>query len=370
LRGVMAGSGQTEDGATRVPVTADNVSRPWPVRPVPLPNESMTSWLVRLSESNGVTVKTAIKSLVSGARTGFDPDQRPPEEFVKALENRSLASLDQLNALTLLPFLAVLQQFKTQVGSNQMPWKCKDSNVHRLIKNQFCPLCLAADPIPHFRLSWRLSFVTVCDRHRIPLWDCCPFCDGPLDLLAEFKEVPKGLGSSTSFCRTCGSDLRGGLPNRISPGELETRDLVKSALQHQRTLLAVMKTGNLSKTTGPDIDAAKLFASFRLLLGTLVSPRYSDAIGRVLQAEWPTATSLPALFCRGQIEYDQMSTIARLVLMGISDWDAHGMNLDFFRSPGSLGQVPLTTSRYWKLRMEPVFSAEPKPYTLIDLNHF
>ena len=368
LRGAMAGSGQRGDGAPSTPVIADNDSRPWPVRPVPLPDESMTSWLVRLAESNGVTVKTAFNNLNPGARSAFDPDQRPHEGFVEELEKRSLVSRTNLNALTLVPFLAVLQEFKTQVGSNQMPWKCKDSGVHRLIKNQYCPLCLAADTIPYFRLSWRLSFVTVCDRHRIPLWDCCPFCDGPLDLLAEFKEVPKGLGSSTAFCRTCGSDLRGAIPNRISPGEPETRDIVKSALQHQRTLLAVMETGHLAKTTGPDIDAAKLFASFRLLLGTLVGPRYSQAFSQVLQTEWPTATSLPVLFRQGRDEFDQMSTIARLVIMGITDWDAHGMHCDFFQAKGSLGQIPLMASRYWKLRMVPVFSTEPKPHTLIVLN--
>lgn len=368
LRGAMAGGGQKGDGASRSPFIADTDSRPWPLRPAPLPGESMTSWFVRLAESNGVTVKTAFRSLIPGARSGFDPDQRPPKGFVEELEKRSLVSQTSLDTLTLAPFLAVLQQFKTKVGSNQMPWKCKDSSVHRLIKNQFCPLCLAADSNPYFRLMWRLSFVTVCDRHRVPLWDCCPFCDGPLDLLAEFKEVPNGLGSSTAFCRTCGSDLRGAAPNRISPGESETRDLVKSALQHQRTLLAVMEKGHLAKTTGPDIDAAKLFASFRLLLGSLGSPRYSQAFSQVLQSEWPTATSLPSLFRRGRDNFDHMSTIARLVIMGTTDWDAHGMDFDFFQAKGSLGQVPFMTSRYWKLRMVLVFSTEPKPYTLIELN--
>jgi len=368
LRGAMAGSGQKGDGASDSPVIADTDSRPWPVRPAPLPDESMTSWFVRLAESNGVTVNTAFNSLNPGARSAFDPDQRPPEGFVEELEKRSLVSKASLNALTLVPSLAVLQQFKTQNGSNQMPWKCKDTSVHRLIKNQVCPLCLAADPIPHFRLVWRLSFVTMCDRHRVPLWDCCPFCDGPLDLLAEFKEVPKGIGSSTTFCRTCGIDLRGAKPNRISPGESATYDLVKSALQHQRTLLAVMKAGHFSMAKGKDIEASKLFAAFRQLIKILVGPRYSQAFSQVLQTEWPTATSLPVLFRQGRDEFDQMSTIARLVIMGITDWDAHGMHFDFLQTKGSLGQIPLTTSRYWKLRMEPDFSTDPKPYTLIELN--
>jgi hypothetical protein len=326
----------------------------------------MTSWLVRLSESNGTTVKTVFKSLIPGAQTGFDPDQRPPEGFVEKLEKRSLVSLDLLNALTLMPFSSVLQPSKAQAGSNTMPWKCKDSGVHRLIKNQFCPLCLAADPIPYFRLSWRLSFVTVCDGHRIPLWDCCPICNGPLDLLAEFKRVPKGIGATTPFCRNCGSDLRGAPPNRISPGEAETSDLVKSALQHQRTLMAVMKTGHLSKLKGKEIKASTLFASFRLLIRTLIGPRYSCAFIQVFRSEWPTASSLSALFIHGQNEFDQLSTIARLGIMGVADWDAHGMYFDFLKDNGNLGRIPLISSKYWKLRFDPVFSADPKPYSLIE----
>lgn len=55
----------------------------------------------------------------------------------------------------------------------------------RCFGQQLCPWCLRADPEPYLRLTWRLSFVTVCPAHRRLLLDRCPACNEAFSELAD-----------------------------------------------------------------------------------------------------------------------------------------------------------------------------------------
>lgn len=68
---------------------------------------------------------------------------------------------------------------------------------------RYCETCLAADPIPFFRMLWRFAGAYVCPLHGSVLRDCCPHCFTYIDLSVPGKGVPR----SVRRCMACGGDL-------------------------------------------------------------------------------------------------------------------------------------------------------------------
>lgn len=90
---------------------------------------------------------------------------------------------------------------------------------------QYCPKCLAEDPIPYFRRQWRLALVTYCPKHQIELYDACPGCDKPVvyyrvDFGRDAKEVLPIFA-----CYNCGYDLRGSKCIPVYFPSVELRDV-------------------------------------------------------------------------------------------------------------------------------------------------
>jgi hypothetical protein len=95
---------------------------------------------------------------------------------------------------------------------------------------RYCPGCLA-EREPYFRLDWRLAFVTVCPRHRLPLLercgDCRAFC-----LFAKV-DVHRPFGS----CHHCHRLL-------ASMGKDVDEELalqIELHLEFQKTVLSVLR---------------------------------------------------------------------------------------------------------------------------------
>lgn len=105
----------------------------------------------------------------------------------------------------------------------------------RLRGLQFCPMCLATDPIPFFRTRWRLTSSFICTEHECFLNNQCHFCKAPIQyhrLWAEYNRV--------DICPICESDLR------VSPIHHAPEQLVKA----QSVINDAIDTGwyHLSKT--------------------------------------------------------------------------------------------------------------------------
>jgi hypothetical protein len=310
----------------------------------------MTSWLFRLSEANDVSVRTIYENIQVGLKPGFDPDQTLPALFIDGLVARTLVPAERLQGLMLDPLKRILSLSKSGGGSNVFCWKCSTSGVRRRIKNQFCPTCLRTDDIPYFRLRWRFSFVTVCDVHRVPLWDSCPVCHGELDLQSVTEMDPQGCGPGIVFCRKCGSDLRRVATQTITPGEEETWLLVDAARRHQTVLLASLRVGFSQIQKGNPTNSHLLFSSLRHLVNQILSPRFIVSLGAIVRSEWPMATGLPGFTALGGRGFDELSTLERLVIMGITDWDAPSLGLGMLTVKGNQAKLPHTIHSYWKKR--------------------
>jgi hypothetical protein len=76
----------------------------------------------------------------------------------------------------------------------------------------FCPHCLA-NGVPYYRRSWRVAFVTICERHNIALLDFCPECGA----LIRFQNVSLDA-CSIGLCRNCAFDLCNAHAQAVVPG--------------------------------------------------------------------------------------------------------------------------------------------------------
>lgn len=168
-------------------------------RPAPAQDELLTSYLVRLADSLGVS------SHRLGAQLGDrfeiwtrDIDRSASGKMLAALAGFCDMSHEAVHGMTLQAWEATLSATGCRQGV--APWVNSVGVYHRIRKLhglQYCPKCLSEAPV--FKRRWRLSFVTVCAEHRVALRDACPHCDAPI--------VPHRSRQAGSRCHGCGRNL-------------------------------------------------------------------------------------------------------------------------------------------------------------------
>ncbi len=175
----------------------------WPVCPRPEIGESFSSWFVRLSRANGILPKDLYRSVLPGANLNSrDLDRFACDTLIEALAIHTDLNSDRLVKMTIRPWAGIV--FDHDDGLGKLPWlpPVGTELSKRSFGQQICTACLADDKTPYYRVDWRLSFVTVCLRHRQLLVDRCPTCAKPFDIL---KARQDGL---FVLCQRCGYDLR------------------------------------------------------------------------------------------------------------------------------------------------------------------
>lgn len=175
------------------------------LRPPPIPGESLSSWRLRVGWANGYQ----LYPLEPGRLRRADPD--------RGLDLDDLFWIAQTHGQPLLRVSQMTQRFYLATAFDSLeprrhpPWwlRARYGRDQRSYGPMFCPLCLAEDSIPYFRLSWRLSLNFMCPRHMIRLCDTCPHCGAapwpsgcsiPTRLHSDFRCL--------SVCWDCGGDLR------------------------------------------------------------------------------------------------------------------------------------------------------------------
>lgn len=180
----------------------------WPIRYKPYPDELLTSWLVRLAWGNGLKVQTFCNQVFGGQRQVWnrDVDRLAPDWLVDELADRTGTPRQVAYDTTLRAYEGVLYPKFRAAGT--LPWIQTLMMYHRRRQGyglQFCPACLAEDEKPYYRKSWRVSFNTMCIRHKVMLHDRCPGCGAPV----MFHRMEMGRSSvfeveSMGGCHACG----------------------------------------------------------------------------------------------------------------------------------------------------------------------
>lgn len=183
----------------------------WPIRYKPLPDELLSSWLMRLAHGHGQKVQTFCNLIFGNQRQVWnrDIDRLGPAWLIEELAASTGTHLDRARLTTLRGFEGTLfRSFKT---SGHLPWIQTLQMYHRKREGfgmQFCPLCLAESNPPYFRRSWRISFKTVCTKHQVAMLDRCPACQHAI----AFHRIEMGKAEhdhlpSMRHCHACGFDL-------------------------------------------------------------------------------------------------------------------------------------------------------------------
>ena len=161
----------------------------FPLRPQPLPEESLSSWIERLAAAMGVWVEDILVAGLAMPPLPADQlDYYPPPALITRLSERTNVPTEALWAMTVQRYVPLLlgrldtpyrcrradaspcwlfvppQEHEPQHGPPRVAWQ---DSVQRC--GRMCPMCLYHEAPPYRRLAWRLSWTGSCPHHGVVL---------------------------------------------------------------------------------------------------------------------------------------------------------------------------------------------------------
>lgn len=197
----------------------------WPAHPQPLPDELLTSWIVRTAEANGIKLQTLSRLLFGTSVSPWnrDCDRSAPKWILEPICEHTGIDYGKAYGMTLGVYEGLLYMRRRKSGQLRWILAVKTTATSRRgFGQQFCPQCLAEDQAPYFRKIWRVAFCTFCPEHGIMLYDACPSCGRPV--VFHRRDFGKELENAGSICccTECGFDFRQAAKNQAN---LPTRDV-------------------------------------------------------------------------------------------------------------------------------------------------
>jgi len=176
-----------------------------PIAPKPLPNELISSWLLRTAAANAISLAQLLDALcLHYPAAGFcgQLDYSVPEATLRALSHFTRVHLISLRELDLNVRVfhlnsALLLRFEGREFSIACP-----RGQSRRVRYAFCPQCLAQQKRLHVRWDWCFVALVRCAVHRTVLLEGCPQC-GDADPL----DFSRPWAPPIVFCRSCCADL-------------------------------------------------------------------------------------------------------------------------------------------------------------------
>jgi len=185
----------------------------WPARPRPLPDELLSSWLMRIAAANGQKLQAFCDCAFGKERQLWnrDVDRLAPRWLISELSFRTGLSILCIRGMTLNAYCGTI--FRHRQLSGQLRWILPLRMYHRKRLGfgiQFCPTCLAEDDEkPYFRRRWRVAYCTCCLKHNSLLRDRCPSCLAPVAFHRRELGRPEVLDAGPMYlCHNCDYDLR------------------------------------------------------------------------------------------------------------------------------------------------------------------
>lgn len=167
-----------------------------PLHPQPEYLESLTSYLMRLAELNGISSIDGLSALCfpyQDRRTTRDIADYPPVSFGEL--TRAGACSEEILRTTTFFHLA------TKFGRSTLPQPMSRFLSGCLGQHlRYCPMCFAEQQVRYYLLPWRFLMVTCCRTHKCRLLETCGHCD---ELIPLFR-APFTVGS----CPGCRQSLK------------------------------------------------------------------------------------------------------------------------------------------------------------------
>jgi hypothetical protein len=182
-----------------------------PLHPCPQPLESITSYITRLAEANGLQSINELGALAGGMT--FASLKRSPDYPASSSPGLAQITGHPEERWLDMTFFHLVGHF----GCAMNP-----SSLHRFLAGslaaflRYCPICLAEHTPASYSLLWRFLVLPGCIEHGVRFLDQCGYCGSPLPLLRRLPQL--------TTCPICQGDLRTSLPNRLSSDDLEPTD--------------------------------------------------------------------------------------------------------------------------------------------------
>ncbi len=178
----------------------------------PLPDELLSSWLVRLSNNHGLNVHTFCNILWKGINVwNRDIDRSASDELLTSLASKTNCTYAEIKSTTLDSYSGNL--FLSHSPNTTTEWILPLGIYHRFRRNKglmYCPNCLLKDDkSPYFRKLWRLGFSIVCNECNCFLYDCCPWCKSGIMYFRTTIGREKHFSNAKNIrdCHRCGRRL-------------------------------------------------------------------------------------------------------------------------------------------------------------------
>jgi hypothetical protein len=180
----------------------------WPVHPCRLPDELLSSWLIRIAQAHGLKLHTFTHRAFPGYSIwNRDIDKTAADGLIKIISQRTGRTFSEVYQSTLKSLEGYL--FETLISGNTK-WLLPIGVYHRKRKRNgiaACPLCLVEDTTPYFRRLWRIGFTVVCTKHSVWMIDECPVCKSPISFHRnDFEHKYIATKKSMNICYSCGFD--------------------------------------------------------------------------------------------------------------------------------------------------------------------
>jgi len=185
-----------------------------PLHPGPQPLESLTSYLTRIAEVNGISHLSGLNAFLGDHSHISSPADYPPRSF-GMLPTLTAQSEAQLLETT---FYHAGKKF-VRVGQPRTLARFFSGLIASSLR--FCPPCLEEDLF--YRLPWRFLSLRGCPRHACRLLEHCSSCGCPIPVFA----FPLRIG----VCPSCKRDLRTSVAPRLTEEELQEASKASQELE-------------------------------------------------------------------------------------------------------------------------------------------
>ena len=206
------------------------------LHPPPEYLESLTSYLTRIAEMNGIDGYQSLATLCLPTE---------PASRVRTLKDYPLSSFSTLGSTTVKPeatllkttFYHLAKKFECSTEAKPLSIFLSRSVADCL---RYCPLCLG--DFPYYSLAWRFLALKGCWVHNCQLLEKCGHCGTKIPIFTRpFK---------AGFCPTCKKDLRTCKSSLLSE---KVRIDVQSLYQNLEFLLAPQPFESMERTILQDI---------------------------------------------------------------------------------------------------------------------
>ncbi|WP_425609272.1 TniQ family protein [Thalassobacterium maritimum] len=176
-----------------------------PLRPDPLEDELLTSWIVRVAKAYRMKVQSFCHDLWPGVNIwNRDFDLNPNSHVLESWAFLMSVPLEVVLKTTFQSSPCVADS-RLRLRNSILPL-VKYHRVGRSNGLQYCPVCLAESE--HYRRYWRFAFAVCCPRHQCWLHDSCPDCGSPVHFYRkEMGHRNKVKIGSLANCYNCGTNL-------------------------------------------------------------------------------------------------------------------------------------------------------------------